>query len=65
MRTWKHKPSEELLWQLAELTMGFSGSDIQALCAEAVLCCVKRLYPDVKDYNHIANIKIDLDKLKV
>lgn len=64
MQTWKHRPSNEVISDLAEMTMGFSGSDLQAFCTETVLCCLKRLYPSVK--NNIGNhkVKIDVDKFK-
>ncbi|XP_022921257.1 ATPase family AAA domain-containing protein 2-like [Onthophagus taurus] len=45
--SWTYKPSNELLYKIAESTSGCCGSDLQALCAEAVLCSLKREYPDV------------------
>ncbi|XP_050295213.1 ATPase family AAA domain-containing protein 2-like [Anthonomus grandis grandis] len=57
--TWKHKPNNHLLTALSEATSGFSGADLQYLCSEAILRCMKRLYPCLK------GIKIDPEKIKV
>lgn len=65
MQTWKHRPSMEVLSKLAEITMGFSGSDIQALCTESVLCCLKRLYPKVQNPSEIRKVKFDVEEVKV
>lgn len=65
MQTWKHQPTEEILTKLAEITMGFSGSDIQALCTESVLCCLKRLYPKVQNPSEIRKVKLDMEEFKV
>lgn len=62
---WKQRPSSEVLDRLAELTAGYSGSDLQALCADAVICCAKRVYPDLEGCAGDRNIEIDLDKIKV
>lgn len=61
MQSWIHKPSSEFLTYLAELTTGCTGADLQALCSEAFLCCVKRLYPNIN--NGSARNKIFIDKL--
>ncbi|XP_060527248.1 uncharacterized protein LOC132702554 [Cylas formicarius] len=57
--SWKHKPSPALLACLVESTSGFSGADLQALCYDAILRCMKRIYPCLK------GIKIDPDLLKI
>ncbi|KAL1512788.1 hypothetical protein ABEB36_002318 [Hypothenemus hampei] len=56
--SWKHKPTPELLTNLVEVTSGFSGADLQALCSEAIIQCLKRLYPS------LPNAKIDPNKLR-
>ncbi|ENN70820.1 hypothetical protein D910_07747 [Dendroctonus ponderosae] len=58
-KTWKHRPSSRLLTALVEATSGFSGADLQALCSEAIVRCMKRAYPCLQ------GVKIDPDKLKV
>lgn len=45
--------------------MGFSGSDIQALCTEAVLCCLKRSYPTISTSQDLKKIRINVETLKV
>lgn len=61
--SWKQKPTGKFLAHLADLTAGYCGSDLQALCSEAVLCCLRRLYPkiDTKGFNK----KIEAETLKV
>lgn len=58
-RSWNQQLSKDLITKVAEATMGFSGSDIQALCTEAVMCCLKRSHPAVNttlDPRKIRNI---------
>ncbi|KAL2716539.1 ATPase family AAA domain-containing protein 2-like isoform X1 [Vespula squamosa] len=47
IRSWKQKPPQKFLAYLASKTVGYCGSDLQALCAEAVMCCVRRHYPEI------------------
>ncbi|XP_047347305.1 ATPase family AAA domain-containing protein 2-like isoform X1 [Vespa velutina] len=47
IKSWKHKPPQKFLAYLASRTVGYCGSDLQALCAEAVMCCVRRHYPEI------------------
>lgn len=65
MQTWKHKPGQEFINRLAELTTGYCGSDIQALCSESVLCCLKRLYPNINKTNQGNKINIQVDSVKI
>lgn len=60
---WKHKLATKFMTHLANITGGYCGSDIQALCSEAVLCCLRRNYPkiDVQGYN----VDIKVHELKV
>ncbi|XP_057657765.1 ATPase family AAA domain-containing protein 2-like isoform X2 [Diorhabda carinulata] len=63
VNNWKQKPTQKFITKLADLIPGFCGSDIQALCSEAVLCCLKRVYPTIDKKGF--NIKIEMDALKV
>ena len=45
-RTWDPKPCEDLLIQLASLTLGFSGADLKGLCTEAALHAIRRTCPE-------------------
>lgn len=47
VKSWKQKPAQKFLAYLAAKTVGYCGSDLQALCTEAVMCCVRRLYPQI------------------
>nr|CAH7764178.1 unnamed protein product [Callosobruchus chinensis] len=61
--TWDQQLTPTFIEKLADLTAGFCGADIQALCYEAVLCCVKKQYPKI---NNIATkVKIEVGSLKV
>ncbi|CAH2009538.1 unnamed protein product [Acanthoscelides obtectus] len=61
--SWNHQLTQKFIDKLADLTVGFCGADIQALCSGAVLCCVKRQYPKI---NNIASkVKIEAESLKV
>nr|CAI5863660.1 unnamed protein product [Callosobruchus analis] len=61
--TWDQQLTPTFTEKLADLTAGFCGADIQALCSEAVLCCVKRHYPKIN--NTATKVKIEADSLKV
>ncbi|CAH0551694.1 unnamed protein product [Brassicogethes aeneus] len=61
--SWKCKPNIQFLTHIAEATSGFNGSDLAALCSEAVLCCMKRVYPNIENLGN--KVKIELDSLKV
>lgn len=57
--SWRNKPSSEFLTQMSELTSGCCGADLQALCAEAFLCCLKRLYPNL--YRPLLGNKVKIE----
>ncbi|KAI4468268.1 aaa domain-containing [Holotrichia oblita] len=57
--SWKNKPNSEFLTQMSELTSGCCGADLQALCAEAFLCCLKRLYPNL--YRPLLGNKVKIE----
>lgn len=44
---WEIPPEQELLETLAEKSTGYSGSDLRALCTEAVIQGLKRRYPQI------------------
>ncbi|KAH9470346.1 hypothetical protein Pst134EA_007612 [Puccinia striiformis f. sp. tritici] len=44
---WKPPPSEEFKTELADLTKGYGGADLRALCTEAALNAVQRKYPQI------------------
>ncbi|XP_048507239.1 ATPase family AAA domain-containing protein 2-like [Athalia rosae] len=63
VNNWKDKPGKRFVSYLASKTIGFCGSDLQALCAEAVMCCVRRNYPQI--YTTKAKHRINGRFLKV
>ncbi|NXM60208.1 ATAD2 protein, partial [Illadopsis cleaveri] len=62
-RDWTLKPSDNLLEDLAEKSVGFCGADIKALCVEAGLCALRRRYPQIHESNK--RLKIDARSIKV
>ncbi|KAI8892293.1 P-loop containing nucleoside triphosphate hydrolase protein [Globomyces pollinis-pini] len=46
-QSWANKPSPIELDNLAELTQGYNGADVKALCTEAALKAVRRTYPEL------------------
>ncbi|XP_039313979.1 ATPase family AAA domain-containing protein 2 [Solenopsis invicta] len=63
IKSWKQKPAQKFLAYLASKTIGFCGSDLQALCAEAVMCSVRKNYPQI--YNSKSKYHINERHLKV
>ncbi|XP_070510443.1 ATPase family AAA domain-containing protein 2-like [Cardiocondyla obscurior] len=63
IKSWKQKPVQKFLAYLASKTLGFCGSDLQALCVEAVMCSVRRNYPQI--YNSKSKYHINERHLKV
>ncbi|KAM6228040.1 ATPase family AAA domain-containing protein 2-like [Porphyrio hochstetteri] len=60
---WSPKPPGMLLEELADKCVGYCGADIEALCAEAVLCALRRHYPQI--YRSNEKLPIDVDSLQV
>ncbi|KAG6946161.1 hypothetical protein JG688_00016184 [Phytophthora aleatoria] len=60
---WKPPLSDRFLTELAEQIVGYCGADIKALCAEAALCSLRRVYPQV--YASQDKLLINLDKVVV
>ncbi|XP_067215449.1 ATPase family AAA domain-containing protein 2-like isoform X2 [Linepithema humile] len=65
IKSWKQKPAQKFLAYLASKTLGFCGSDLQALCAEAVMCSIRRNYPQIytcKSKYHINERQLKVEK---
>ncbi|RLN93074.1 hypothetical protein BBJ28_00023831, partial [Nothophytophthora sp. Chile5] len=60
---WNPPLSDQFLTELAEQTVGYCGADVKALCAEAALCSLRRVYPQV--YASQDKLLINLDKVVV
>ncbi|EEY56694.1 ATPase [Phytophthora infestans T30-4] len=60
---WNPPLSDGFRSELAEQTVGYCGADIKALCAEAALCSLRRVYPQV--YASHDKLLINLDKVVV
>jgi transitional endoplasmic reticulum ATPase len=52
---------------LAEITHGFVGADLEALCREAAMICLRRIMPDIDfgltqiPYEQLANLEVHMD----
>lgn len=55
--TWEPPVSNNLKDELAELTKGYGGADLRALCTEAALNAVQRRYPQIYTSNEKLQIK--------
>ncbi|KAJ7535761.1 hypothetical protein O6H91_12G044900 [Diphasiastrum complanatum] len=44
-KKWANKPSHKVIWEVANLTSGFAGADLQALCTQAAMTALKRFCP--------------------
>ena len=47
VKKWNNSPDDHLLQMLADKTTGYCGSDLRALCTEAVIQSLKRTYPQI------------------
>ncbi|XP_031785660.1 ATPase family AAA domain-containing protein 2 isoform X2 [Nasonia vitripennis] len=47
VKKWSNPPTEDLMQSLAEKATGYCGSDLKALCTEAVIQGLKRTYPQI------------------
>nr|CAD7577785.1 unnamed protein product [Timema californicum] len=63
VKAWRDKPNESFINKLACSTVGYCGSDLQALCGEAVMCGLRRQYPDIYSTEHM--VKVNAKTLKV
>lgn len=63
--SWSVPPTDQMLNYLAENTVGYCGSDLRALCSEAVIQSFRRTYPQVYSSEHRLllnpeNVKVSL-----
>lgn len=63
LHSWKPPVSDTVKDTLSELTAGYAGADLKALCAEAALCSLHRSYPQI--YNSTKKLKINRNRLRV
>ncbi|KFP72297.1 ATPase family AAA domain-containing protein 2, partial [Apaloderma vittatum] len=62
-RDWTPKPLDAFLEELAEKCTGYCGADIKSLCAEAVLCALRRCYPQI--YQSSKKLQLDTAAIKI
>ncbi|OLL26793.1 putative AAA domain-containing protein [Neolecta irregularis DAH-3] len=60
---WDPPLSEDFKKELAQLTKGYGGADLRALCTEAALNAVQRRYPQI--YSTVDKLKIDTANIEV
>ena len=63
LRTWQPPVAPSLLDSLSELTAGYAGADLKALCTEAALCALHRVYPQI--YRSERKLKLDHSRIRV
>ncbi|XP_049875889.1 ATPase family AAA domain-containing protein 2-like [Pectinophora gossypiella] len=64
-RHWMPRPTDEMLDRVAQTTSGYVGSDLKALCSEAVLRALRRMYPQVYDGDYHCISNIDTRKVEI
>ncbi|KAI9882865.1 MAG: hypothetical protein M1823_005384 [Watsoniomyces obsoletus] len=62
-KEWQPELTSAFKDQLADLTKGYGGADLRALCTEAALNAVQRRYPQI--YSSNAKLKIDPTSINV
>ncbi|XP_075271719.1 ATPase family AAA domain-containing protein 2 [Opisthocomus hoazin] len=62
-RDWTPKPLDMFLEELAEKCVGYCGADIKSLCAEAVLCALRRRYPQI--YQSSEKLQLDVASIEI
>ncbi|KAG7666198.1 YTA7 [[Candida] subhashii] len=62
-RGWSPELPEVFVDKLAELTKGYGGADLRALCTEAALHSIQRKYPQIYSTNE--KLQVDPKKVKV
>lgn len=63
LRKWNPPVPESVQESLSELTAGYAGADLKALCTEAALCALHRTYPAI--YASTKKLKIDRESIHV
>ncbi|EDK45846.1 conserved hypothetical protein [Lodderomyces elongisporus NRRL YB-4239] len=62
-RKWVPSLDDTFIGHLAELTKGYGGADLRALCTEAALNSIQRKYPQIYESNH--KLQVNPSKVKV
>ncbi|XP_041982054.1 ATPase family AAA domain-containing protein 2-like isoform X2 [Aricia agestis] len=66
---WTPPPSQQAIEHIADVTNGYGGSDLKALCSEAVLKALRRVYPQVYNSEHALlidprNVEVRLEDMR-
>ncbi|KAI5956589.1 YTA7 [Candida jiufengensis] len=62
-KKWTPPLADAFVENLAELTKGYGGADLRALCTEAALNSIQRKYPQIYETNH--KLAVHPEKVKV
>ena len=62
-KSWNPPPSVRLVNLIAEKTVGYCGADLKALCAEATLRALRRIYPQI--YSSTDKLLLDLNQISI
>lgn len=60
---WIPKPSDAFLEELADKCVGYCGADMKCICAEAVLCALRRRYPQI--YSTSEKLLLDASSISI
>lgn len=63
MSAWEQAPPPGLVSHLAEMASGYCGSDLRALCTEAVIQGLRRRYPQI--YESTEKLMLDAGQVTV
>ncbi|KAF7654038.1 hypothetical protein LDENG_00075450 [Lucifuga dentata] len=62
-RQWTPPPSDTFLEELADKCVGYCGADIKAVCSEAVMCALRRRYPQI--YFSSEKLLLDVNSIAI
>jgi SpoVK/Ycf46/Vps4 family AAA+-type ATPase len=62
-KEWKPALTDQDIKKLTEMSHGFSGADLKALCVETALASVRRCFPQI--YTSSGKVNVCLDHLKI
>ncbi|ELR23653.1 ATPase, AAA domain containing protein [Acanthamoeba castellanii str. Neff] len=62
-KKWNPPLPERLVTEVADMCVGYCGADLKALCTEAALRAVRRVYPQI--YESPDKLLIDIENIKV
>ncbi len=62
-KNWNPKLNDDFITELATKAVGYCGADLKALCTEATLNSIRRIFPEI--YSSTVKLDIDINKLVI